>query len=212
MILFFFFFYIFFFLMIRRPPRSTLFPYTTLFRSRQGSRQGPPRCPRSAAAGAVLRNQSWALLGGDRASLRASRQSLLACAPRRRVHAATAASFGAKPVVEKRLRRHQPRQPRDRDGGRAGACRIRLRAPAPGGEAQAIPPGERRLSWSRRLPSCLRAAKGHDRSSAGDLRRGRDLGPPQPERSERELSARGTRRAVPGPEEIDCSQEPLRRR
>src|SRR2546427_2349712 len=26
----------FFFLMIRRPPRSTLFPYTTLFRSRLG--------------------------------------------------------------------------------------------------------------------------------------------------------------------------------
>src|SRR2546422_7218145 len=26
--------FIFFFLMIRRPPRSTLFPYTTLFRSR----------------------------------------------------------------------------------------------------------------------------------------------------------------------------------
>src|SRR5258707_15559750 len=28
----------FFFLMIRRPPRSTLFPYTTLFRSPQGRR------------------------------------------------------------------------------------------------------------------------------------------------------------------------------
>src|SRR2546427_12781986 len=28
-----FFFVFFFFLMIRRPPRSTLFPYTTLFRS-----------------------------------------------------------------------------------------------------------------------------------------------------------------------------------
>src|SRR5437762_14194311 len=27
------FFFFFFFLMIRRPPRSTLFPYTTLFRS-----------------------------------------------------------------------------------------------------------------------------------------------------------------------------------
>jgi len=26
---------VFFFLMIRRPPRSTLFPYTTLFRSNQ---------------------------------------------------------------------------------------------------------------------------------------------------------------------------------
>src|SRR5256884_7173003 len=30
----FFLFFFFFFLMIRRPPRSTLFPYTTLFRSR----------------------------------------------------------------------------------------------------------------------------------------------------------------------------------
>src|SRR2546430_6797550 len=28
-------YFIFFFLMIRRPPRSTLFPYTTLFRSRR---------------------------------------------------------------------------------------------------------------------------------------------------------------------------------
>src|SRR5277367_6899089 len=30
------FFVLFFFLMIRRPPRSTLFPYTTLFRSPKG--------------------------------------------------------------------------------------------------------------------------------------------------------------------------------
>src|SRR5215204_7649651 len=28
--------FVFFFLMIRRPPRSTLFPYTTLFRSERG--------------------------------------------------------------------------------------------------------------------------------------------------------------------------------
>src|SRR5229473_7454877 len=34
----------FFFLMIRRPPRSTLFPYTTLFRSR------PTRCGASRPA------------------------------------------------------------------------------------------------------------------------------------------------------------------
>src|SRR3989441_12511843 len=34
------FYVFFFFLMIRRPPRSTLFPYTTLFRSR--SRRGRP--------------------------------------------------------------------------------------------------------------------------------------------------------------------------
>src|SRR5256885_9479412 len=34
---------VFFFLMIRRPPRSTLFPYTTLFRSRSGHRNGRSR-------------------------------------------------------------------------------------------------------------------------------------------------------------------------
>src|SRR6266496_5601120 len=35
--------FIFFFLMIRRPPRSTLFPYTTLFRSRRQPRRGRRR-------------------------------------------------------------------------------------------------------------------------------------------------------------------------
>src|SRR2546430_16793682 len=42
--------FFFFFLMIRRPPRSTLFPYTTLFRSSPGE-SGPaerrPGCGRS---------------------------------------------------------------------------------------------------------------------------------------------------------------------
>src|SRR3712207_8577208 len=33
--------------MIRRPPRSTLFPYTTLFRSRRG--RNPPPCPHRAS-------------------------------------------------------------------------------------------------------------------------------------------------------------------
>src|ERR1039458_8951223 len=36
--------FVFFFLMIRRPPRSTLFPYTTLFRS-PPDRPGRPTCP-----------------------------------------------------------------------------------------------------------------------------------------------------------------------
>src|SRR6266702_8054376 len=43
----------FFFLMIRRPPRSTLFPYTTLFRSERqcggGHRGGEPSAQRAAA-------------------------------------------------------------------------------------------------------------------------------------------------------------------
>src|SRR2546422_3157452 len=46
----------FFFLMIRRPPRSTLFPYTTLFRSRSGS-QGH----RGGGVGALRRNRGWVL-------------------------------------------------------------------------------------------------------------------------------------------------------
>src|SRR2546430_5330548 len=48
-----FFFFFFFFLMIRRPPRSTLFPYTTLFRSARGGesarRAGRVRAARRAS-------------------------------------------------------------------------------------------------------------------------------------------------------------------
>src|SRR5258708_10905502 len=44
----------FFFLMIRRPPRSTLFPYTTLFRSCQ---------QRVAAGGEALQRQGLGIAG-----------------------------------------------------------------------------------------------------------------------------------------------------
>src|SRR5579862_3374413 len=40
--------HVFFFLMIRRPPRSTLFPYTTLFRSL--AKRGPAGCCRMSQA------------------------------------------------------------------------------------------------------------------------------------------------------------------
>src|SRR5206468_13040267 len=52
-----FLYFFFFFLMIRRPPRSTLFPYTTLFRSEhiymsyRGVRHGPPEVMARLAAG-----------------------------------------------------------------------------------------------------------------------------------------------------------------
>src|SRR5689334_24882071 len=46
----FFLFFLFFFLMIRRPPRSTLFPYTTLFRSVQRARSDRHRPDRGADA------------------------------------------------------------------------------------------------------------------------------------------------------------------
>src|SRR5438093_13275707 len=48
------FFFLFFFLMIRRPPRSTLFPYTTLFRSAVEERRPRVLLVRGVAVGAVL--------------------------------------------------------------------------------------------------------------------------------------------------------------
>src|SRR3989442_3139185 len=56
----------FFFLMIRRPPRSTLFPYTTLFRSRHGEGVRMGRRDRRAS-GAPARQSSF---GRDRKSTR----------------------------------------------------------------------------------------------------------------------------------------------
>src|SRR6266508_983323 len=47
-------FFFFFFLMIRRPPRSTLFPYTTLFRARSRRRdrsRARGRCPHRSGRG-----------------------------------------------------------------------------------------------------------------------------------------------------------------
>src|SRR2546422_6787112 len=55
---------LFFFLMIRRPPRSTLFPYTTLFRSPPR----PPALPRSSRP--RLRARSGTPVDQDRKSTR----------------------------------------------------------------------------------------------------------------------------------------------
>src|SRR3712207_6949345 len=49
--------FLFFFLMIRRPPRSTLFPYTTLFRSHQG-RGGGRGGVRQGLCGADARHRT----------------------------------------------------------------------------------------------------------------------------------------------------------
>src|SRR5471030_1329984 len=43
--------------MIRRPPRSTLFPYTTLFRSRGRRRPGPSLCPGNRAGRCARRSE-----------------------------------------------------------------------------------------------------------------------------------------------------------
>src|SRR2546425_9572028 len=58
---FFFMFLLFFFLMIRRPPRSTLFPYTTLFRSKEMAlelKRICEKCGRTLASGvAYIRSE-----------------------------------------------------------------------------------------------------------------------------------------------------------
>src|SRR2546430_3902187 len=63
--------------MIRRPPRSTLFPYTTLFRSREGGCGGRSRAACAVAAGGPGRKShrrrgdvAFDTLRGDRKSTR----------------------------------------------------------------------------------------------------------------------------------------------
>src|SRR5262245_64486492 len=58
--------FFFFFLMIRRPPRSTLFPYTTLFRSRRS----PRRRGRGSAPAALRALVARGRLRRDRKSTR----------------------------------------------------------------------------------------------------------------------------------------------
>src|SRR5260221_519449 len=60
--------FLFFFLMIRRPPRSTLFPYTTLFRS-------PGHPARRAGAGDGLRHRADEPLSRRRRARRGRRRS-----------------------------------------------------------------------------------------------------------------------------------------
>src|SRR5215467_15665260 len=60
------FFFMFFFLMIRRPPRSTLFPYTTLFRS-----------PRRIEMHLHFPKEPGGLVRGDRKSTRLNSSHLV---------------------------------------------------------------------------------------------------------------------------------------
>src|SRR3712207_8119647 len=91
--------------MIRRPPRSTLFPYTTLFRSEAGARPRPDRLRRRPGG----QRDGWPL------RLRPSR----ARAPR-----------GARPDGRCRAAAgaHRPGVPAGADGAGAGAGRGRARA------------------------------------------------------------------------------------
>src|SRR5688572_11190568 len=71
------FFVFFFFLMIRRPPRSTLFPYTTLFRSRAGTQSRFGGCDLAWRRIAAWRRQAGA--DRDPRSARGRRGAREAC-------------------------------------------------------------------------------------------------------------------------------------
>src|SRR5688572_31529931 len=52
--------------MIRRPPRSTLFPYTTLFRSSTSSTRAPPSSPAASRASTLKSSSAVGPLAGAR--------------------------------------------------------------------------------------------------------------------------------------------------
>src|SRR2546430_6537969 len=56
--------------MIRRPPRSTLFPYTTLFRSIRNGKAAEGIKPTSAGSVVIVRATVQAALASDRKSTR----------------------------------------------------------------------------------------------------------------------------------------------
>src|SRR6478672_12117175 len=62
----FLFYFFFFFLMIRRPPRSTLFPYTTLFRSSRPPSRRTDAGPSCAARRCGSRGRSRRRTGSRR--------------------------------------------------------------------------------------------------------------------------------------------------
>src|SRR5256885_1868261 len=115
-------FVFFFFLMIRRPPRSTLFPYTTLFRSPRrvrstlrgrGRRTTCPLHPASLGHGSASR----APLPGGRTHGRAPASPAVACGRRCRLPRGSRRGAAAAPA--------SPAPPRAccRRGGRTGRCR-----------------------------------------------------------------------------------------
>src|SRR3989475_8478760 len=106
--------------MIRRPPRSTLFPYTTLFRSALALRHGPGDARRRLALSARGRSVLRSLRARHGAVLRIAgrRAALLATAREPDAASHRGRRWLAGPAMERRrlvcLRRAQ-----------CGACRVR---------------------------------------------------------------------------------------
>src|SRR6266478_8358863 len=72
-------FFFFFFLMIRLPPRSTLFPYTTLFRSGRHRPRGAVRSELAAACALPARGRDRRCLRSEEHTSELQSQSNLVC-------------------------------------------------------------------------------------------------------------------------------------
>src|SRR3712207_9439732 len=122
-----------FFLMIRRPPRSTLFPYTTLFRSSAGARSAVIPARRVILATGALERpmpvRGWTLpgvmtVGAGQTLLKAQgiaptgRVVLAGCGPVLRLHAAQCVAAGAAPSLVLETTRSEERR-----GGKQGRSR-----------------------------------------------------------------------------------------
>src|SRR2546422_8513355 len=141
----------FFFLMIRRPPRSTLFPYTTLFRSTGGGR---PQSRGARVRRAARGFRAAGGRGGDRAGV-ARRERLRIRVP----DGADEPQPGAGDrdgVPRARLRSHLPElQP----GARGGALRRRRVPAGPPGGATGAPTEVPEVTLRERLYERARRAR-----------------------------------------------------
>src|SRR2546422_8795044 len=208
--------------MIRRPPRSTLFPYTTLFRSRQGAADDDRDAPRAPRVRAQPRGAAASRAPADRpAEARLRHHSPRRLRPFPREHGGHGEAFGIGGGPRGR-----------RTGGAAGAS---VAGPGPGAPLDPSPAARRRAARHRvgiPRPAAHRAAAGpapRHTAVPPDRRLGRERGaggaagaarPPAPYRSRRRAlrpgSAPGARAsfgpaASSGAGPLGLSRSPRRR-
>src|SRR6266487_7034086 len=103
--------FFFFFLMIRRPPRSTLFPYTTLFRSLPGPAAACRRAdaPGFGGIGSQLVHRAalcWSLLARCHLRYRTDTFGLLLMTPNDHYHEAYSRPYRARRMRTRKKVRH----------------------------------------------------------------------------------------------------------
>src|SRR3712207_5072542 len=187
--------------MIRRPPRSTLFPYTTLFRSEAGpARDGRAEADARGAPEHLAvpdpgpRRAVWAARGGQDRGAAPQGRRRGAHLPRRedrtRPRGAARRSGGARALVrEPGPLRAAGARPHGRPGGRQrGALPHRSQEPA---DLRPSPKSRPRVARGDAPDADARAARRHHRGSVRERRAGR--GGPRRDRK----STRGGRDAAP---------------